>query len=104
MGSTKCGYQQCLEDGTICVPGLSCYNCCNGAYDENGSKCGGTCLAEGTKCDFYTTCSLCCMSSVKFNHDTGSYECSKIDEVPLSDPYSIGSDNHIVLGIASVAP
>lgn len=74
-GSMKCGYTPCFEDGTKCIPGETCNNCCNGAYDDNGTKCGGTCVPDGTKCDYYSTCNLCCTSLYEFNQDTGSYQC-----------------------------
>jgi hypothetical protein len=73
-GSMKCGIQECLADGTECIPELTCWNCCNMAYDNNGLKCGGTSLAAGTECDYYTSCQLC-SGPFALNKETGKYEC-----------------------------
>jgi hypothetical protein len=81
--SMVCGYEMCLEDGTDCIPGYTCHKCCNNAFDDNGSKCGGTCLESGSKCNFFSTCSQCCMTS-KYNTTLGYHMCTDYDEyIPL---------------------
>lgn len=72
--SMVCGSKGCLEDDTACIPGLTCYQCCTGAYADGGKKCGGQCLEDGTTCDYYKTCDMCC-SYRHFNATLGSFIC-----------------------------
>jgi hypothetical protein len=74
-GSMVCGHESCWEDDTDCVPGFNCYSCCNGAYAGNGTKCGGQCLETGSECNYFSTCSHCCMT-YKYNATMGSHICS----------------------------
>jgi hypothetical protein len=85
IGSLVCGYEQCWEDGTDCIAGYTCQNCCNSTYGGN-DKCGGTCLDNGTKCDYYSTCGSCCMGS-KYDTTLGYHVCYSYDEYqyPMDD-------------------
>jgi hypothetical protein len=73
---------QCLKDGTNCTYGApeSCHSCCNGAYDNEGTTCGGKCLEKGTKCNFFGNCSMCCVTST-YDSKLKSYNCSEFDDV-----------------------
>jgi hypothetical protein len=53
---------KCLEDGNNCIPGDTCYNCCTGAFDNNGYTCGGICIEDGKECLVGEDCHLCCNS------------------------------------------
>jgi hypothetical protein len=69
--SYECG---CLEDGTKCIPGETCYDCCNGAYDDKGYMCGGTCIPDATKCILGMDCHLCC-NGANYWYQTGTMQC-----------------------------
>jgi hypothetical protein len=67
----ECG---CYPDGTRCVPGDTCFSCCNGAYDKKGWACGGTCLPDGTPCKKGENCQFCC-NREEFWISTGQLHC-----------------------------
>jgi hypothetical protein len=67
----KCG---CIEDGTQCIPGDSCYKCCNDSYNNGGSACGGKCIEDGVECTIGEDCNLCCNFNT-FWHKTGKHHC-----------------------------
>jgi hypothetical protein len=97
--SMVCGYETCWEDGTDCIPEYNCKKCCNGAYEENGRKCGGSCLETGSQCNLFTTCSQCCML-YNYNVTLGHHICTSFDENPFelladsnTDSNSTNSDN-----------
>lgn len=50
---------QCWSDNTVCVPGISCGNCCHSARNAVGTKCGGAKYEDGTLCGLGTTCDNC---------------------------------------------
>jgi hypothetical protein len=70
-GDYQCG---CKEDGESCIPGQDCYSCCNGAYDNDGTTCGGTCIPDATACTVGVDCHLCCTYST-FWYSTGQNQC-----------------------------
>jgi hypothetical protein len=82
--SMVCGYEVCWEDGKSCIPGYNCHNCCNGAYTDGGTKCGGTCLATGKKCSYFSTCSQCCMT-YKYNTTLSSHVCVEYETILYPD-------------------
>ncbi|KAG5192943.1 hypothetical protein JKP88DRAFT_373 [Tribonema minus] len=55
-----CGVEPCWPDGTVCLAGTTCSQCCNTARDALGTKCGGNCWGAGTVCGAGTTCNYCC--------------------------------------------
>jgi hypothetical protein len=60
-GQIQCGTEPCYGDGEPCIPMVSCSNCCSGgAYNGDGTVCGGTCLSAGTECTYQATCLACC--------------------------------------------
>jgi hypothetical protein len=60
--SSEQSLDPCWLDGSICVPGTNCNNCCNPAYDALGTQCGGSCWVDGSICAG-TTCNNCCNGS-----------------------------------------
>jgi hypothetical protein len=92
----KCGIEPCYEDGESCIPGLTCKNCCSGgAYDGDGTICGGKCLPSGTECSYYGTCSKCCKDDGK-QTDDDYFGWTRFDNgiYPVSDfPYHWDSVN-----------
>jgi hypothetical protein len=95
-GAMECGYEMCWEDGTSCIPGYTCNKCCNGAYNSNGTQCGGQCLGSGAKCDFYSTCSMCCQSYM-YNSTLESHTCYDYEDYfPIGNDVSTSSSTSIV--------
>jgi len=49
----------CYSDGTFCLAGTTCGNCCHDARNGMGTICGGKRWSDGTLCGLGTTCGFC---------------------------------------------
>jgi hypothetical protein len=92
-GTTLCGYGTCLDDGIKCSNETyyQCDRCCNGAYNDGGTTCGGTCISAGVSCNIDTTCNLCC-NGTYYQTDTDGYKCGCLKDgtncIPNENCYS----------------
>lgn len=49
----------CWSDGTVCLQGTTCNQCCNTARQALMTQCGGAEWDDGTQCGLGTTCRAC---------------------------------------------